>query len=40
MPTQSDLLKVWGIREEDAAVAPPIVRIVMAREDEDGSNAS
>ena len=40
MPTQSDLLKVWGIREEDAAVAPPIVRIVVAREDEDGSSAS
>ncbi len=40
MPTQSDLLKVWGIREEDAAVAPPIVRIVVAREDEDGNSAS
>ena len=29
LPTQAELLEVWEIREEDAAVAPPIVRIVV-----------
>ncbi len=33
MPSQAELLKVWGIREEDAAVAPPIVRIVVPHDD-------
>ena len=32
LPTQAELLEVWGIREEDAAVAPPIVRIVVPHE--------
>ena len=31
---QSDLLKMWGISEEDIAVAPPIVRINMNDEEE------
>lgn len=34
IPSQSDLLKVWGIREEAAAVAPPIVRITVNHEDD------
>ncbi len=31
---QSELLKMWGISEEDVAVAPPIVRIVVNEDDE------
>lgn len=34
LPTQAELLEVWGIREEDAAVAPPIVRIVVPHDEE------
>ena len=34
MPSQSELLELWGISEEDAAAAPPIVRIVINREDD------
>ncbi|MDO5530482.1 DUF1801 domain-containing protein [Sutterella sp.] len=34
MPSQAELLEVWGIREEDAAVAPPIVRIVVNHDEE------
>lgn len=34
IPTQADLVELWGISEEDAAVAPPIVRIVINRDDE------
>ncbi len=33
VPTQSELLKIWGIKEEDAAVAPPIVRITVPHEE-------
>ncbi len=33
LPSQSDLLEIWGIREEEAAVAPPIVRIVVNHEE-------
>lgn len=34
VPSQSELLELWGISEEDAAAAPPIVRIVINREDD------
>lgn len=34
MPSQTELLEIWGIREEDAAVAPPIVRIVVNHDEE------
>ena len=34
LPTQAELLEVWGFREEDAAVAPPIVRIVVPHDEE------
>ena len=34
IPSQADLLQVWGIREEDAAVAPPIVRITVNHDEE------
>lgn len=40
MPTQAELLEVWGIREEDAAVAPPIVRIVVHDEEEEAAAAA
>ena len=39
MPSQSELLEVWGIREEDAAVAPPIVRIVVNHDEEGAGEA-
>ena len=35
IPSQTDLLHLWGLSEEDAAVAPPIVRIVLNREEEE-----
>ena len=38
IPSQAELLEVWGIREEDAAVAPPIVRI-MVNHDEDAQES-
>ena len=34
VPSQSELLELWGISEEDAAAAPPIVRIGINREDD------
>ncbi len=34
VPSQADILALWGISEEDAAVAPPIVRIVINHDDE------
>ena len=34
VPSQSELLELWGISEEDEAAAPPIVRIVINREDD------
>ncbi len=40
MPSQAELLEIWGIREEDAAVAPPIVRIVVAHDEEEGAAAA
>lgn len=33
MPSQSELLGIWGIAEEDAAVAPPIVRITVPHDE-------
>ena len=39
LPTQAELLEVWGIREEDAAVAPPIVRIVVPHDEEAEPNS-
>lgn len=38
IPSQAELLRLWGLSEEDAAVAPPIVRIVLNREDEQEEN--
>lgn len=39
--SQNDLLDVWGIKEEDAAASPPIVRInVIGHEDENVSVSS
>ena len=37
IPSQAQLLALWGLSEEDAAVAPPIVRIVLNREDEENA---
>lgn len=34
MPTQADLVALWGISEKDAEAAPPIVRITIPREDD------
>lgn len=34
IPSQAELLELWGLSEEDAAAAPPIVRIVINRDDE------
>lgn len=39
LPTQAELLEVWGIREEDATVAPPIVRIVVPHDEEAEPNS-
>ncbi len=37
IPSQEELLALWGISEEDAAVAPPIVRIVVNRDDDEAT---
>ncbi len=34
MPTQADLVTLWGISEKDAEAAPPIVRITIPREED------
>lgn len=34
MPTQADLVLLWGISEKDAEAAPPIVRITIPREED------
>lgn len=34
LPTQAELLEIWEIKEEDAAVAPPIVRIVVNKDED------
>ena len=31
-PSQSEILAMWGVKEEEAAVAPPVVRISMRTE--------
>ncbi|HIU84989.1 MAG TPA: DUF1801 domain-containing protein [Candidatus Aphodousia gallistercoris] len=35
VPTQAQLLEVWGLTEEDAKAPPPVVRISMKSHDED-----
>ncbi|MFU0842149.1 MAG: DUF1801 domain-containing protein [Burkholderia sp.] len=39
VPEQAELLKLWGLSEEDAAVAPPIVRIVINRDEDEKAAA-
>lgn len=36
VPTQAELLKVWGLTEEDAKAPPPTVRISLKSRDEEG----
>lgn len=33
-PSETELLQLWGVKEENAAVAPPIVRISMRTQEE------
>ena len=39
-PTQAEVLKLWGVEEEDAAVAPPVVRISMRTPEEEAAEAA
>ena len=36
-PDQKDLLSLWGVKEEEAAVAPPVVRISMRTAEEEAA---
>lgn len=35
VPTQAQMLEIWGVTEEDAKAPPPVVRISMKSRDED-----
>ena len=39
IPTQEELVEMWGIKEETLAVAPPIVRINRGTDSQDESKA-
>lgn len=38
-PSQSEILEMWGVKEEEAAVAPPVVRISMRTAEEEQAEA-
>lgn len=40
VPSETDLLKLWGVEEESATVAPPIVRISMRTQEEEAAEAA
>ena len=40
VPSEADLLKLWGVKEENATVAPPIVRISMRTQEEEAAEAA
>ncbi len=40
VPTQSEILEMWGVKEEEAAVAPPVVRISMRTADDEAAEAA
>ena len=35
VPTQAQMLAIWGVTEEDAKAPPPVVRISMKSREED-----
>lgn len=39
-PSQSEILAMWGVKEEEAAVAPPVVRISMRTADDEQAEAA
>lgn len=40
VPAQSEILDMWGVKEEEAAVAPPVVRISMRTADDAAAEAA
>lgn len=40
VPAQSEILEMWGVKEEEAAVAPPVVRISMRTADDEAAEAA
>lgn len=40
VPAQSEILELWGVKEEEAAVAPPVVRISMRTADDEAAEAA
>lgn len=38
-PSQSEILAMWGVKEEEAAVAPPVVRISMRTAEDEQAEA-
>ena len=39
-PSQSEILAMWGVKEEEAAVAPPVVRISMRTAEDEQAEAA
>ena len=39
-PSQSEILDMWGVKEEEAAVAPPVVRISMRTAEDEQAEAA
>ena len=39
-PSQSEILAMWGVKEEEAAVAPPVVRISMRTAEDEQADAA
>lgn len=39
-PSQSEILEMWGVKEEEAAVAPPVVRISMRTAEDEQAEAA
>ncbi len=40
VPAQAEILELWGVKEEEAAVAPPVVRISMRTADDEAAEAA
>ncbi len=40
VPSQSEILEMWGVKEEEAAVAPPVVRISMRTAEDEAAEAA
>ena len=40
VPAQADILDMWGVKEEEARVAPPVVRISMRTADDEAAEAA